>query len=221
MKRHYWQFLIDSSGNAVEGAKINVFLAGTSNYAWVYTEEAGTPTTTEFTDILTDVNGMFDFWIENKISDLTYGYDSTQRFTITWAKAGLLSGGMPNIDIIYGGGGSAGGGNGEFVSGTINIAAGGYVEFELAPPLIRALVYYLKVEPSGLADLYDIEFYDSTYTELLYQATNLSFASDWIDRFPFYLIDDLEDGKVYGKIRNTDAVNSGSFVITMKYERFA
>jgi hypothetical protein len=101
MKRHYWQYLIDSAGNAVADARINVYLAGGITYANVYTTESGSPVTTEFTEILSGSDGMFDFWIDNVIDNPTYGYPVTQRFKITWSKAGLVTGGIDNLDIIW------------------------------------------------------------------------------------------------------------------------
>jgi hypothetical protein len=101
MKRHYWQYLIDSAGNPVADAKINVYLAGTLNYANIYTTETGTKVTTEHTDILTASDGMFDFWIDNIIDNPTYGYAHTQRFKITWSKDGMTTGGIDNVDIVW------------------------------------------------------------------------------------------------------------------------
>lgn len=101
MKRHYWQYLIDSAGNAVSGARVHVFLANSVTYANVYLTEAGSPVTTEHTEILTDVDGMFDFWIADLDTSPTYGYAHTQRFKLTWSKAGLVTGGMDYIDIVW------------------------------------------------------------------------------------------------------------------------
>jgi hypothetical protein len=105
MKRHYWQYLIDSAGNAVSGARIHVFLANSSNYANIYLTEEGSPVTSELTEILTDTDGFFDFWLSDLISSPEYGYSSSQRFKLTWSKPGLVTGGLNNVDIIWGGSG--------------------------------------------------------------------------------------------------------------------
>ena len=104
MKRHYWQFLIDSAGNCIEGANIHVFLAGTNDYAWIFKEENGTPITTELDPIVSDSKGFFDFWIANDTDDPTYGYSTKQRFDITYNKTGYTTGTIKNVDILFGGG---------------------------------------------------------------------------------------------------------------------
>lgn len=106
MKRHYWQYLIDSAGNAVEGARINVFKAGTSTYANIQTSEAAlTYSTTEFTEILTDEDGFFDFWISDDTTSPTYGYAVDQKFDISFSKAGYTTGLIEDVQIVWGGAG--------------------------------------------------------------------------------------------------------------------
>src|SRR5574343_2103 len=223
MKRHYWQYLIDGSGNAVEGARIHVFLANSNVYAWIYTSGFGSPTTTEFTEIVTDSNGYFDFWIATKVDSVVYGYENTNRFRITWSKAGLLSGGLADVDIVWGG--TDGSGvlsiNKEYESDSLVVNKSSYTSFTLNTNSLRFLVYRLEVEASGITDLYDIEFWNSDYTVLFYQATNISPLTNWIDIYPFYYIDDLSNGDMYCKIRNTDSTNQGNFVINLSYEEFS
>jgi hypothetical protein len=104
MKRHYWQYVIDSAGNAVGGARIHLFLATTNTYAWIQqTETAVVYTTTELTEILTDNDGFFHFWLSDDTENSTYGYPTTQKFRIEYSKPGLVSGEVDNIQIIWGG----------------------------------------------------------------------------------------------------------------------
>lgn len=101
MKRHYWQYLIDSAGNAIADAKINVYLAKSLSYAKIFTTESGAVTTTEFTDIITNADGYFDFYMADVSTDAVNGYAYSQRFKVTWSKAGFVSGGLDNLDIIW------------------------------------------------------------------------------------------------------------------------
>lgn len=104
MKRHYWQYLIDSAGNSIADASIKVFLSGTNTYAYIQTSEsAETYLSSEYVDLVTDEKGFFEFWISDLVESPTYGYGITQKFRIAFSKAGYVSDYIDNVQIIWGG----------------------------------------------------------------------------------------------------------------------
>ena len=219
MKRHYWQYLIDSAGNAVEGARIHVYLAGSSTYANIYTTESGEPVTTEFTEILTDNNGYFDFWMADLTTSPLYGYSHTQRFTITWSKPGLVSGGISNIDIIYPTLASS-----LLQLGTLNetlsVEASATEYFEISDFCNRALVYELDISSTSEDYDFDLEFFrNGTYSssQLQYKIENIT--NDFNDKLPFYLRDITNEQKLWAKITNYS--NAVEINLKLYYEEFS
>lgn len=98
---HYWQYIVDEEGRPLEGVDIRFYLNDNpSEEAEIFVNPAiGRPTTTSEADLKTDGNGYFEFWIGDEFEPLG-GYISTQKFRITWQRAGILLGQINNIDIF-------------------------------------------------------------------------------------------------------------------------
>lgn len=58
---HYWQFLVNQEGQPINAADINVYLAGTTTPANVYTSETGTAYTNTLPQASTNELGYFEF----------------------------------------------------------------------------------------------------------------------------------------------------------------
>lgn len=97
----YWQYIVDEEGRPLEGVEIRFYLnENPSQEADIFINPAiGSPTTTSEADVRTDGNGYFQFWIGDEY-ELLGGYTSTQRFRLTWQRAGILLGQVNNIDIF-------------------------------------------------------------------------------------------------------------------------
>jgi len=264
MKRHYWQYLIDSTGNAVEGAKIHVFLANTSNYAYIQLTEAATSyITSETANILTDSDGFFHFWISDEEESITNGYATTQKFDITFSREGYVSGIIEDVQIIWGGGSDekvkineedtaadyleekivAGDNITVQVSGdqivitglpqapstevlsfttTLSAPATASTEFDVSSFCNRCLVYKFVISVSGITLPYDVRIYekDTFLTDdMVYELIEVSPATTFTDRLPFFLRDLDSTEELHIKIVNTDT-NPGSFDITINAEKF-
>lgn len=261
MKRHYWQYLIDSAGNAVGGARIHLFLATTSNYAWIQqTEIEVTYTTTELTEILTDDDGFFHFWVSDDAESPTYGYQTTQKFRIEYSKAGLVSGEVDDVQIIWGGTdgkvkidvnddleyleekfvagdnititpsagqliitGDYGGSNNTFTFNSVGVSGSSSITTDL-DFCNRCLVYKINIEEMlGLITSYDFIIYSNdTYSDddVLYKLEDVDATEIWIDKSPFYYLDDNLNSKLYLKIINND-ISDAIFNFTISSEVFA
>jgi hypothetical protein len=103
MKIHYWQFLTDELGEPIEDAEIYVYLAGSSSYADIFLTETATSAINSYPGssnvITTDSNGFFEFFIGDEW-ETQYGYESTQKFKVSWYKAGIANGDIDNISIF-------------------------------------------------------------------------------------------------------------------------
>ncbi len=99
--RIFWQYLVDQTGIPISGATINVYLAGTSTYAYIrYPSKTSSFNTTANVSITTDSSGKFYFYVADKAESSTYGYEYNQEFKVTWAKAGIDSGEIDNVQIF-------------------------------------------------------------------------------------------------------------------------
>lgn len=98
---HYWQYIVDEEGRPLEDVNIRVYLNDNPTVeADIFTNAvAGSPTTSSEADLETDENGFYEFWIGDAFETLG-GYGSTQKFRITWDRAGILIGELDNIDIF-------------------------------------------------------------------------------------------------------------------------
>lgn len=115
MKRHYWQFLINSDGTPISGARIHVFksdavskstieasaesggiLTDISLNAYAYVGDTYSKTvpnydTTDNLNIQSGTDGYFEFWVSDKGEEegLAKGYETDQLFTIAIVKDGF------------------------------------------------------------------------------------------------------------------------------------
>jgi len=82
-RAHYFRYVLDEQGNAIEGATISVYEAGTTTPAKIYTSEDATQ---HVSSVTTGSDGSFEFWVDSD------DYDPlTQEFKIVATKAGLVS----------------------------------------------------------------------------------------------------------------------------------
>src|SRR5574343_223471 len=198
MRWHYFLFLYEN-GQPLKFKKIDVSLASSEIPTWIFpTKNTTIPIKS---GVLTNENGFFEFWVADKLESLSYGYLPTQTFKISCENKVI-----DNINII----GSITQ-DWAFKTSPITIPKNSYNTSIIKMPLIRGLIYYLKVEPSNITDLYDIEFLDTNGIDVLYKSTNLPYNIAWEDRWPFYL--KSSNGNVFCRIRNTDFYKNGIFTI--------
>lgn len=99
---HYWQYIVDEEGRPIQGVDVDFFLnedIDSTQYADIYVNPTvGSTTTTDAVDLKTNIDGYFEFWVGDEW-ELEGGYASTQRFKLTWYKAGISRGTIENIDI--------------------------------------------------------------------------------------------------------------------------
>lgn len=98
---HYWQFIVDEEGRPLESVDIRFLLSDEpTQEAEIFTHNSlGGPTTTSSANIQTDGNGFFEFWIGDEF-ELLGGYVATQKFLLTWQRAGILFGQIDDIDVF-------------------------------------------------------------------------------------------------------------------------
>ena len=58
---HYWQFLSDSNGSPIYGAKISIYLAGSESPAYIYNNEIGGSAVSTSPQLITNIDGFFEF----------------------------------------------------------------------------------------------------------------------------------------------------------------
>lgn len=97
---HYWQYIVNEDGEPVENAVIRFYLADSTTEAEVFLHStAGTTTTTSVADLKTNSDGFFEVWFGDEFEN-TGGYEASQKFKLTWSKAGIASGFIEKIDIF-------------------------------------------------------------------------------------------------------------------------
>lgn len=98
---HYWQYIVDEEGRPLENVDVRFYLADDpTEEAEIFTHESlGGPTTTSSANIQTDGNGFFEFWVGDEF-ELLGGYTATQKFKLTWQRAGILFGEIDQIDVF-------------------------------------------------------------------------------------------------------------------------
>jgi len=96
---HYWQFLVDASGEPIEDALIFIYEAGTENDVVVYTSEHGSDVISESPQLITNASGFFQFFVAD-YRDQVNGYPFTQKFKIKWEKGELSYGEIDEINIF-------------------------------------------------------------------------------------------------------------------------
>ena len=95
---HYWQFLVNQEGQPINAADINIYLAGTTTAANIYTSELGAAYTNTAPQATTNELGYFEFWIGDEAE--TYGYTKTQKFKIDWERTGVAAGNIDYVDVF-------------------------------------------------------------------------------------------------------------------------
>jgi hypothetical protein len=97
----YWQYIVDEEGRPLEGVNIRFYLSDSPNTeADIFLSPTlGSPTKSSIADIESNADGYFEFWVGDEYETVG-GYVSTQRFRITWERAGILMGYIDNIDIF-------------------------------------------------------------------------------------------------------------------------
>lgn len=79
----YRGVVLDHAGNAISGADISVYLAGTATVATVHATEVSADTLNTTPQVSTDSNGYYEFWVDDG------EYDTDQRFKINIASGSL------------------------------------------------------------------------------------------------------------------------------------
>lgn len=97
-RRHYWQFLVTDEGNPIENAEISIYIAGTEDPAYVYTDEIGSTGTRLPAQVATSRKGFYEFWIADRQDP--NGYFLNTKFKIAWAAPGVQSGYIDYIDVF-------------------------------------------------------------------------------------------------------------------------
>jgi len=97
---HYWQYIVNEDGEPVENAVVRFYLADnpTTEAEIFLHPTAGTTTTTSVAELTTNSNGFFEVWFGDELEN-TGGYEASQKFKLTWSKAGIASGYIDKIDI--------------------------------------------------------------------------------------------------------------------------
>ena len=75
-RHHYWKYILDTAGNIVESANINIFKANTATPATIYTAESGGSEVNATPQRTSDSKGYFEFWIDDTI------YNQHQEFKL-------------------------------------------------------------------------------------------------------------------------------------------
>ena len=98
---HYWQYIVDEEGRPLENVDIRFLLSDEpTEEAEIFTHNSlGGPTITSSANITTDGNGFFEFWVGDEF-ELLGGYVATQKFLLTWQRAGILFGQIDDIDVF-------------------------------------------------------------------------------------------------------------------------
>ena len=98
---HYWQYIVDDQGRPLQDVNVRLYLSDNPTLeADIFTHHAlGAPTTTSLALLQTDGNGFFELWIGDEFENIG-GYVSTQKFKLTWQRAGIQIGSISNIDVF-------------------------------------------------------------------------------------------------------------------------
>jgi hypothetical protein len=99
-RKHYWQYLLDKEGVPITDVNVYVYLTSSESYVAFSETEGGSLTTNEYTDITTDYNGKFSFWLADNISDPVSGYSPDQRFRFKFVKTGVINTYLEDFEIF-------------------------------------------------------------------------------------------------------------------------
>lgn len=91
MRAHFHDEVRDQQGNAVAGASVSVYQAGTETAVTCYSAKSGGTTYTTAPQIATGTDGSFDFYVDDT------DYDHDQEFKLKITKTGFTT---KEIDYI-------------------------------------------------------------------------------------------------------------------------
>lgn len=98
MRGHFWQYIQNSEGQPIEGVSVNVYEAGGTTPAYVFTSETGGVASNSAPQATTNEDGFFEFWIGDHTE--TNGYTANTKFKLVWSKTGVITpGSIDNVDI--------------------------------------------------------------------------------------------------------------------------
>ena len=97
-RRHYWQFLVTDEGNPIENAEITIYIAGTEDPAYVYTDEYGPAGSSTAPQVRTSRKGFYEFWVADKQEP--NGYFLESKFKIAWSAVGVQKGYIDYVDVF-------------------------------------------------------------------------------------------------------------------------
>jgi len=83
MRFRYYFVAVDLAGNAIEGAAVSVYLAGTTTPATIYLTRTSEQGISEVPQLYSDADGRVEFWVDSD------DYDYGQLFKIVVEKEGL------------------------------------------------------------------------------------------------------------------------------------
>jgi len=97
---HFWQYIVNDTGDPLENVNVRVWKADSpTEEAYIFTHPiTGNPTTTSTAGLSTDGNGFVECWFGDELES-SGGYSSSQRFKLTWYRAGMSDGYIDNINI--------------------------------------------------------------------------------------------------------------------------
>ena len=89
---HFWHYVLNEDGQPIQNAEIRFYLNDDpTTEAYIFKNDiTGSKTTCSISDIKTDNDGFFEFWIGSEWED--GGYSHTQEFRLEWFKAGTRPG---------------------------------------------------------------------------------------------------------------------------------
>ena len=94
---HYWGFIVNVEGQPIEGADISLYLAGTDTPILIYNDEFSPNSTDTDPQTTSTTNGYFEVWIPDSNEG---GYNTTQKFKLSWEKTGIASGFIDYVDVF-------------------------------------------------------------------------------------------------------------------------
>lgn len=92
MRSYYTAYTKDQNGRIIASATVNVYLAGTTTAASIYTTLAGA---TAVNSVTSDANGKFEFYVSR------FDYDVGQQFKLVISKAVSTTASYANVTLDY------------------------------------------------------------------------------------------------------------------------
>lgn len=97
---HFWQYIINDEGEPLENVNVRIYKSDSpTSEANIFTHPvAGSATSSTTAALSTDGNGFFECWFGD-VNEGSSGYSSTQRFNVTWNRAGMGDGYINNVNV--------------------------------------------------------------------------------------------------------------------------